>query len=388
MRDGSGGDTIDCSDVVFAIEPHQEHEGCPAKATAVGLRVSNIPGRLPVRPRAAWLVLLVLAAALGVLWVGRSSSTRRSVSGTSEPSATSDASPDGGESLAGAESGESEARALVPLESGSHPEPRFQGRGEIRGHVETEGDVFPEQWRLVLSPSTSLVGRELAEERVIEFSGGVQDFAVSDLPLGGYDVKAESDGMNGLAQPILLDRRNWSPFVNLRLVPAGFLEGNVVDAEGIPAEGVGVALVPLPEGEPRIAHTDSLGNYRFTQVLDGSYLLFLGSRDYPLVREPQRIAFRAPALTVPRLELPPLSTLELTVVDEAEESLPGVRIEASSPSGGTFEGETDASGRLAVRHLPAGRYRIKLEHEGHASRRVTVELDGHETEKISLQLFP
>ncbi len=293
----------------------------------------------------------------------------------------------GGETGGTEKGGERETVAPLPTQSASRSESRFQGRGEIRGHVEVQGDAaFPERWRLVLSPSTSLVGRELAEERVIEFSG-VQDFVARDLPLGGYDVKAESDGMNGLAQPILLDRRNWSPFVNLRLVPAGFVEGNVVDAEGIPAEGVSLMLVPLPDGEPRTALTDSLGNYRFTQVNDGSYLLFLGSRDHPLVRDPQRIAFRAPALSVPRLELPLLGALELTVVDEAEERLAGVRIEASSPSGGSFEGETDASGRLAVRHLPAGRYRIKLEHEGYESRRVTVELDTHETEEIALQLF-
>jgi len=324
-------------------------------------------------------------------WLGSSSREEARVR-TSSPSAPHEGGSKAGETAASprhAEDPSPAPRSAATTGSPASTDARFRGRGEIRGHVEVSGTgPFPEHWRLVLRPSTSLVGRDLAEERVLEFAGGVQDFVAGDLPLAGYDVIAEAEGMNGLPLPILLDRRNASPFVNLRLTPAGSLEGRVVDAEKLPAEGVTLTLVPLPEGELLVARTDALGDYRFPQVLDGSYLLFLGTRDFPLVAEPTRIAFRAPTLTVPELELPSLATLELTLVDEVENRLEGVRVAGSSPHGGTLEGITDATGRLVLRHLLAGRWRIQLDHEGHKSRRVTVELATGETERVSLQLFP
>jgi hypothetical protein len=363
--------------------------------------VSNpLHGLFGRRGRAGSLALALLLAAAGlvlafVLFGGawRGETPRAEHENPSRSPATDAEAPGAGAPVDPDPYAAQNARSAA---AGAAPAPgldvRFRGRGEIRGRVEVSGDgPFPTTWQLVLRPSTSLVGRELAEERVLEFVNGEQDFAVRDLPLAGYDVLPQAAGMNGLTQPVLLDTRNTSPFVSLRLVPAGVLEGKVLDAERLPAAGVTLTLVPKPprvESEPLVTTTDALGIYRFGQVLDGPYELVAGTPDFPLGPPPQRLVFKAPSLTMPDIVLPPLAVLDLIVVDELENRVENAAVAGSSPSGGTLAGTTDAAGRLVVPHLLPGRWRIELEHEGHKSRRVTADLVAGETAALNLQLFP
>lgn len=268
-------------------------------------------------------------------------------------------------------------------------DPRFSGAaGELRGHVEVQGDQpFPRRWTLVLRPSTTLIGRELAVTRRIDVEDGRQDFVVSDLPLAGYDVLAEAEGMNGLAQPVLIDRRNSTPFVNLRLAPAGFVEGVVKDHEGLPAEGLTLTLLTEPDGPAVEATTDALGRYRFERVLDGPHQLVVGPVASPIVPERKELRFRAPSMILPDIELPPLATLELEILDLAHRSLPDVTIRGSGTNGGAFEGTTDAYGRYVARFLPPGRYRIRLEREGYEPRRVAIEITSAERQELMFQLL-
>jgi len=266
---------------------------------------------------------------------------------------------------------------------------RFAGpAGVLRGHVEVSGDgPFPTVWTLVLRPSNTLYGRELATERVVEFDGAEQDFTVRDLPLAGYDVLARAAGMNGLALPVLIDKHNPSPFVNLRISPAGFLEGLVRDADGIGADGFPLALLHLPGGGAVEIVTDELGRFRFDGVLDGSYQLILGEVSSPIVTDRQQLRFQAPSMILPDIELPPLGRLILKLVDEQRRLLPDATIKGSGNQGGLIEGATDAYGLFEARYLPAGRYRIRLELEGYVSRRVTLEIQEGEAQEMTLQML-
>ena len=95
--------------------------------------------------------------------------------------------------------------ALVQAPEQEEDAARFDGTtGRLRGHVEITGEApFPERWVLRLAPSTLLPGTEHAEERVLEYTDGRQDFDVPDLSLGGYDVQAEAEGFNGRVQPVV-----------------------------------------------------------------------------------------------------------------------------------------------------------------------------------------
>lgn len=264
---------------------------------------------------------------------------------------------------------------------------RFRGVGSIRGHIEVASEEpFPRRWQLVLAPSTTLPARERALPLTLTYEDGRQDFGVSDLPLGGYDVRAEAEGFNGPVQPVLLERGSEHPFVNLRLIPAGFLEGRIADAGGLPAEGVPVTLLTMPDGGERVTETDAAGVFRFERVTDGPYELLIGRLTSPVLPERRPLRFTAPSMTFPDIQLPPLGGLDLRVVDSLDRPIEGVRVRGSGTKGGLIEETSDADGRISVRHLPPGHYRIRLEHAQLGERRVAVDLEAGEIEEASLRL--
>ena len=264
---------------------------------------------------------------------------------------------------------------------------RFAGRGTLRGHVEVDSDdPFPSAWRLVLSPSTTLAGREHAEPRVLELAG-TQDFALGDLPLAGYDVAAEAEGWNPVPLPVLLERASPEVFVNLRMMRAGYVEGRVLDDAGLPAAGVTITLVAVADRSSRDTSTDELGRYRFEEVLDGAYELGVGPLRNPILRERRTVRVRAPGMTVPEFVLPRLAALQVTVVDSFDERLlQGVEVTGSGTRGGVLRAETDAWGEALVRHLPPGPWRLRLSLEGFEDRRDQVELTAGETTRVVLSL--
>jgi len=235
--------------------------------------------------------------------------------------------------------------------------------GTVRGRVEVAGEEpFPASWALVARPARYLPGRETAVERRLELSGGEREFELTALPLGGYELAAEAPGFNGPPLPVLLERKSSNPYVVLHLVPAGLLEGRVFDADGVPAEGVALTLFAQQGGEAREAVTDAAGLFRFAKLPDGAYDLLIGREGAVLVPERRPLRFAAPHLTFPDIELPPLGTLNVRVVDSLERPMEGVEVRGSGSEGGLVEGRTNHDGRLVARHLPAGRYRLRLSH--------------------------
>jgi hypothetical protein len=242
-----------------------------------------------------------------------------------------------------------------------------------------------------LRPSTTLPAREHAAHRVLEFSGARQDFEVADVPLGGYDVSAEAAGFNGQVMAVLLEPGNEHPFVNLRMVPAGLLEGRVLDARGTPAEGIPVTLFTVSDNVPTEAWTDAQGVFRFAQLPDGSYELLVGKATAPLLPERRPVRFQAPHLTFPDIELPPLGEIHVRVVDSLARPLEGVEVRGSGTNGGMVEGRTDFDGRLLVKHLPAGHFRLRLQHPAFAqeyARRIAVDVQAGQVSEAPVRLGP
>lgn len=349
--------------------------------------LSNSPRAGPNSPRAGrgLLVLVALAFVAGLLWLwlgqGERPAGRIPAPGAEEAPL---AEPPPAELLP--------AEALPsdpPVGTGDELAPFIPGRavpavpagrvGSVRGHVEVSGEEpFPAQWRLVLRPSLTLPDRESAVERSVEFGDGRKDFEVMELPLGGYDVRAEAVGFNGQIAAVLLEPGNEHPFVNLRMVPAGLLEGRVLDSAGLPAEGVPLTLFAAEDRTPREAVSDVSGVYRFPSLVDGNYELVVGRPTAPIVRERHPVRFLAPHLTFPDIELPLLGEIHVRIVDSLERPLEGVEVRGSGTNGGIVEGKTDFLGRLVVRHLPAGHFRMRLSHAGfdeQYARRIAVDVE-------------
>ncbi len=345
------------------------------------------------RSALAGIALLLLGAVLAV-WLWSRTGPERRGSSAVLPAPARASAPDELEAVAERETARSEPpdqrTDLGPFSAGqpASEEERFRGGpGSLRGHVESSSEEpFPLSWKLVIGPSITLPGRERAVSRTLEITDGRQEFSVSDLPLGGYDVRAEAEGFNGLTQPVLLERGSEHPFVELRLVPAGFLEGRILESGGAPAPAVPVTLIAQPDGEARETRTDGNGLFRFELVPDGPHELLIGRLSSPILPERRPLRFSAPSMTLPDLELPLLGRFDLRVIDSLERPVENVRVRGSGTNGGLIDETTDHDGRISARYLPAGHYRIRLEHPQLGSRRVAIELEAGEVEQDSLRL--
>lgn len=317
-------------------------------------------------------LLLVVALALG-LWFA---ATR----GTPERSRQALDPRRGG---AASEHGEAEPRALEEVAfderetSSANPtatREEFDGQGAIRGRVQAAAGVeFPAVFAVRMGPSRSLRGRERAASRRVEFEASDGEFIVDDLPLGGYDVWVEAEGLRSARQPLLLTRGSASPYVILELSPMGFIDGFVFHADGSPAEDVLVGLQALPGEVRREVRTRADGSYRFDDVEDGEYRLHVGPADTPLV-EPRELFFRAPSLRFPRTTLPPTADLRLYAQDSTGGFLDGVLISGFGSRGGRINVTTGANGQALARHLPPGRYRIQARTHYGLRTRMTYDL--------------
>ena len=361
--------------------------------------MSNLP-RASRSPGRALLVLLALCFVLGITWLWYQTSERpggrRAAPLPAAPVAPSEPRADPASTLdqrMPAELARGESDELEPFVPVLSSEPGLRGKlGSLRGHIEVAGEEdFPMTWRLIARPSMYLAGREQAVEQRLEFNDGRRDFELPQLPLGAYDVLGEAEGFNGPALPIKLQPGNEHPFVTLSLVPAGLLEGLVLDAEGLAAEDVPITLFDQAGQSAREATTDAGGVFRFEKLPDGAYELLVGKGTAPLMPERRPVRFVAPHMTFPDIELPQLGTLHVRVVDSLARPLEGVEVRGTGTKGGVIEGHTDFNGSLVTKYLPAGHFRLRLEHSAFGSayaRRIAVDVVTGKVTEAPVRLGP
>ena len=264
---------------------------------------------------------------------------------------------------------------------------RFDGVGTLRVRARTPPGVpFPEHWTLVLEPSDVLIGGQYARGRRLAVAGGEQELVLEDVPLGGYSVRAEAARMNCERKLILLAQPNERDRpVFLELKPAGFLTGRVLDAEGGDVPGVSVVLEALASGTRRTALTDPAGAYLFEGVLDGEYRLFAGVPESPLAPA-RELAFTAPSLTMPDIELPVLGQLELLVLEPGDLPAPDLHVTGYGKQGGRIDVTTDEHGEAVARFLPAGWFTVLAHHGDGGRTRVRVELEPGQSRSVVIVL--
>jgi len=351
--------------------------GAPARANAAA------------RARALGLFLLVIAGALAALvwW------TRATRDPHSEPAPAADtrearppyaadldaAQAAGGDSASGL--GQSDAERAAELA------PTRPRGARIRGFADTEAGLeFPRRWTLVLEPARALIGDEPAQPRRVEFENGEQDFSVDGLPLAAYELRAEADGMNGRPVSVVLQRGSADPYVQLVLTRSGAIDGYVLEEGGAPVVGLAIVLESLPGGLRRDTATDAAGRYVFERVLDGEYRLHYGAPESPIAPA-RELLFQAPSLRVPERRVGALSELVVRVLDDRGQPVSGASISGSGTQGGLVLGESDATGELRTRFLPAGRYRVRAQSAvfGEAFGTIELERGTHAALELSLE---
>ncbi len=236
---------------------------------------------------------------------------------------------------------------------------RLEGRGRIRGFVQAPpGIEFPQEWVLDVKPSASLIGREKAETRKLEFHAGEQHFDLENLALGGYMLRASAFGLATEEQHLLLAKPHETEvYVQMQLVVTAFVEGSVRFADYTPAIGLELSLEPKPAGARNIAITDSVGHFVFSDVKSGSYTLHFGPPENP-VRESIDVDVSDSPRRLPDAFVPKMSELIVRVFSSPGAPAAGVKLDGYGDKGGRITAQTNADGEYRARFLPPGRITV------------------------------
>lgn len=252
---------------------------------------------------------------------------------------------------------------------------RFEGRGSIRGQVVVDPEVeFPERFTVVVGPSRSLLGRERAASRRVEYPGTAEEFQIDDLPLGGYDVWVEAERMNSLRTAVLLTRTAAHPYVILKISPTGFLDGYVTRSDGGPAADVKVTLERVSGEDRREVLTRADGQYRFDDLPDGEYRILFGPPETPLA-PPRSLVFTSPSLRFPDVTLPATVSVRIHSLNYQRSAVPGCVISGFGDHGGKIDAVTDSDGTAWAENLPPGRYRVTARADDGRKARTTIEIE-------------
>jgi|694.fasta_scaffold01678_7 hypothetical protein len=241
--------------------------------------------------------------------------------------------------------------------------PSFEGRGRIRGSVATTpGVVMPRQWELIVEPHPFLVGSERAERRQQSFAEGERAFTVEDLPLGGYIVRVVAEGMNSQSCDVLLVRGAEDQFVQPQFSMAGLLEGSVLDAQDLPAEGLEARLSDARTGKLWYYTSGADGRIVFRDLPDGEYELGLygSAKNWIAGRS---LVFSAPRMSLDPIRLPESTSLKVQVVDMLGRPASKVRLIGFGKPRGQIDAPCDERGECLLRWLEPGTYRISVRDE-------------------------
>lgn len=266
--------------------------------------------------------------------------------------------------------------------------PSENERGVIRGRVSVApGLAFPDHWTLRIGADPYAHGRERVQAQTIEFTHGEDTFRIEDLTLGGYAVQAEAPGLFSMPLTVLLVDGSSNQWASIVLTRTGFVVGSLVDVDGRPAEGVHVTLESSTTRARKTDVTDPSGSYRFDDVADGEYKLYVGRPESPLL-PPDSLVFQAPAMHFPSRTLPASGIARIFTRDEVGRPIADVAITGFASPAGTVDARSDAGGSAVVRHLPTGRYRLHARHEDGRSGTALVEVVAGETVVVDIRLAP
>jgi hypothetical protein len=200
-----------------------------------------------------------------------------------------------------------------------------------------------------------------AEERVYATSDARGNFRVENLAPGNYQLEASAPGHS---RAVLSSVKVPAPEpLTVALLPAGIIEGFVVDAQGRPAAG---AEVQLGGYVPQTVTTGQGGGFSF-EVEAGEYLVSArrgseaGALDKPLTVSAGRTVRDV------RVRLGRAAVLEGRVVAQATQAaVAGARVDVSpfGRSGDSGRAVTDETGHFSVEALAPGSYDVVVSAPG------------------------
>ncbi len=244
----------------------------------------------------------------------------------------------------------------------------FDGKGQISGELLPSGTgPMPEKWTLVIEPSEFAVGRETAIRRELEFPGQQTTFEVRDLPMASYRVFARAKDQASVALEVSLfkiegpgQRVKDRSHVMLRLQPLSSLQVSLRNEDLSPALDLPLILESKITRKRWTAKTDAAGVHTFEELPAGTLTLLVGHADQPLIPA-QAIQIETGKLATWTGTLPKTHEVTLRVIDREGMPLPDAIVRGHG--GVPIDGVADFTGELTLRYLPAGTYRLRVEHK-------------------------
>ncbi len=266
----------------------------------------------------------------------------------------------------------------------------FEGTCTISGVVEVVGDrPFPDRWTLVIVPTQHGFEGDRAVRRVIAMEGAQRTFEEHDLPMGGYVVSVEAEGLTSKPQEVLLFKfkgqehlrgKDHAHFI-LTLERTGFIDGSVRDAGGSVVGGLLVTLLNLEAREPSQTTTSPAGVWRIENMREGRYRITFGNPARPLVPA-EEFTFTGSQQPGPATIVPVTGSIRFLVVGGMGQVLPDARVRGIGTGGGTVDVITGPNGEALARFLLPGKYNLRVGDPTGHSGKLSFDIEGSEREKL------
>lgn len=314
-----------------------------------------------------WVPLLLLVAAVSVLWV--------LMPHQEDDADRSGVAPDSG---TGAEAGgpgagtfEGDPRVATggtPRDPNVvHPPDRvYVSSGTTEGLIRGRVLLLPGlEWPRTVTLTLSTQG-EGTMLQVLSAGEESTDFRFDPVPFGDYRLAVSADGFQDHAHLLTVSDRTPDLYQQVVLEPDARAIGVVRDVQGRPVVDVPVTVIPWTEpprsGVPRTARTVAEGAYEISGLAPGEYEVFPGTLRHPL-GDAKRILITPSAREGwAELVVPELGAARVTLVDEAGgNDLSEVRVQATlrgepGRPGYTESVTADADGAARFPALPPGDY--------------------------------
>jgi hypothetical protein len=151
-------------------------------------------------------------------------------------------------------------------------------------------------------------------------------------------------------------------FVQPQFSMAGLLEGSVLDAQDLPAEGLEARLSDARTGKLWYYTSGADGRIVFRDLPDGEYELGLygSAKNWIAGRS---LVFSAPRMSLDPIRLPESTSLKVQVVDMLGRPASKVRLIGFGKPRGQIDAPCDERGECLLRWLEPGTYRISVRDE-------------------------
>lgn len=270
---------------------------------------------------------------------------------------------------------------------------RFRGRGSLRGALMLPGGLpSPKEWTISLSPSRTLAGREHAVERTATIAGAQgeprTEFEIDDVPFGGYDVRAYTDGYASRPTSVTIEKTASRPYVTFSFEPLGTVRGALEDEEGRPLADVDVHLRLRRTGDVLSGRSRADGTWFFDGVETGAWSLVVGPLDAPEIAPVDFDNTGARSSNLGTQRLPVRALLRVSVQDESRHPVPDLEVVGYNDTGANVAGRTDAMGVFEARRVPLGNWKILARDGEGRSVRDMIEIETGDPETLYLTLPP